>query len=404
MAFIFRLLKTWWQVLGNRLVAVRLRPAPAETVAITLVEPEVPPEPSSQLPDLSEPASAPKRRVKRDEVLDPVWHFKASILDRLDEFFSCVKRVRRHDPYSYKLLSKTGLAIPADAYFNPDHPDTRAAVRNSQYSFGGMLMTAVEEDDRRIHASFMYFHKLTRPSRVEGFRGAVYALTVVYDNRASLRHWRSDWTLPLTCYIGVTPDGEMRLLKQPVEMTSQIRSKSGKHCKRREFTLRSHHWQYPLWVQESASDRETTPNDWATGLLAMALVTYAATISKIVIRVKREGCVAAFGIDVKRGKYFFADRDVELARDGRKKRIFHSVVAHDRQIGQNRVTRVRDHYRGLRDFMWNAYEVHIVWPKFSNLLKFDKPARYLDDLPASQRDKYVVEEEAGRILAETLSS
>jgi hypothetical protein len=123
-----------------------------------------------------------------------------------------------------------------------------------------------------------------------------------------------------------------------------------------------------------------------------------------VIRAKKEGCIAAFGIDVKRGKYFFADREVELATDGRKKRIFHSVIAHDRHIGQNRTTRVRDHYRGLRDFNWNGYGIHIVWPKHSGVLEFDKPARYEEDVAVTARSKMVDGQRAGEILANVLES
>jgi hypothetical protein len=129
------------------------------------------------------------------------------------------------------------------------------------------------------------------------------------------------------------------------------------------FMLRQREWRLPQWVLEVADLKKKTPDEWAGGLLRMALATYVEATERIIIRVKKQTDVAAFGIELKRASYFFRDREARaLAADGKRKRIFHSVIRHSRRISETHWTDVRAHFRGLRDFDWNGYAVHIVFP------------------------------------------
>jgi hypothetical protein len=109
MAFILRkLVGLWHFLLGRRLTTLRLS-ARSEQGELTplAIEPRFESEPESVLaiPDAdvdaatmslersTESAVPVRRSIKRE--LAPVWHFKSAILDRLDEFFICVRRVKK---------------------------------------------------------------------------------------------------------------------------------------------------------------------------------------------------------------------------------------------------------------------------------------------------------------------
>jgi hypothetical protein len=162
----------------------------------------------------------------------------------------------------------------------------------------------------------------------------------------------------------------------------------------------------PPWLSQifdQPDDR--TPEDRLTGALAIALLTYHDATDRIIIRVRKDGDVAAFGIELPRARTFFADRSVTaLARDGRRKRIFHSVSAHTRQLAGDRTVDVREHYRGLRTFDWKGYAVHIVLPSNGFVMKFDGASRYFEDVSETRRPHYVGNAETGAKIAAVLST
>jgi hypothetical protein len=79
------------------------------------------------------------------------------------------------------------------------------------------------------------------------------------------------------------------------------------------------------------------------------------------ISMKKGGLATVMNVDIVRTPYFFSDRD-HVVVDSVKKRIFHVVQTHERDIGDGRSTYVRTHFRGLRRFTWNGYEITITAP------------------------------------------
>lgn len=346
-----------------------------------------------------------KRRRSDLEEESTLWHFRSSILDRLDEYFVCIRRLRRHDSDSYDLFSRTGFSISADMFFRGDHEQNRAAFRNAtnRWSFGGFFFPRTEEiQTAGIVPSFIYFRKLNRPSIAERFNGDVYSLTLIYDDRQLSEHWRSKFSYPVTCHIGVDAEGNTRLLRERVQTVSEIKTHR-KHGRSDKLRLRMYSWQYPSWLFYAGIDHDKSPETFATDILVMALVTHVRSMEKIIVRVKRDGLVAAFGIELSRAKYFFADRDMSaLAADGKRKRIFHSVIAHARTLSTGAVTSVRFHYRGLRHFDWNGYGIRIVFPENNRLVAYPTPARYEEDIKVAQIPEWCTSKGAGKIIAEAL--
>jgi hypothetical protein len=343
----------------------------------------------------------PKRRSKPDPAT--TWHFRTSILDRLDEYFVCLQRLRRCDPDSYKFFSQIGFSIPQylsrpDRNFLRDTAATRAA-------WGGVLFSQGDKrpnEDACIWPSFLYFRKLRRPSAVEPFRGDVYHIVALYDQRDVAKHWRSRLLFPVEYHLGIDKAGETHLLKE--RFFERLAIEPGRRGGRRStrFRLRTQQWHWPNWLPAFAADNGTTAEDYARDMFAMILANHLSASSKLIVRVRKDNRVAAFGIDVKRTKYFFADRELTaLATDGKRKRIFHSVRAHPRATLVHK-PEVCAHYRGLRQFDWQGYAIAIVHPTAAdNLMSWTAPAIYEEDLKPSD-GRGVSSEEFGRVVDESL--
>jgi hypothetical protein len=397
---IYRWLRTRFWGRPEPLQLARLAPPRPVPVVLTATAPAL-----AVAPDPEPPARDPEPPLRRQFVHDtgPLqvhWHFKTAILDRLDEYFVCLQRLRRHDRDSYALFSQVGLAIPADCYLNWENPNKAAWALSSpeRPGHGGILLGGVDSDRAFMYPSLIYFRKIRYPVGVERAHGDVYELTALYDNRQAAYRWTADFAAPLRCHFVVERDHTVRLLREHCCVERVIERHSGRQ--RERFTLTAHRWQVPEWTQWMAEDHGG--RDVPRMLFIMALGTYQEAIQRIVVRVRRGEMVAAFGIDLPRAKYFFADRALDVARDGRRKRIFHAVVEHDRQV-RTKTTRVRAHYRGSRHFEWQGSHIDITYPGRERLMRLPFASRDLATVPEEARFRFDDSARAGAKISAALS-
>jgi len=331
------------------------------------------------------------------------WSFRHTILERLDEYFICIRRLRRHDPSAYQLFRKIGFTVASGWYAAGDHPENRERLKAlPRLSFGGVLVATDTDTPNAVLPSFLYFRRLIRPSLVQSFRGDVYALSFIFDDRSVAAHWASRMQVVVECHIGMSHDGTLALLKERVEQVHEFDTHS-RGTKRHRLRRTSHHWDYPQWIKDAGAKHSKSPNDWATEMFVTTMLTHGLAINKFIIRARKGECVAAFGIALERAKTFFRDRDKTLvARDGKRKRIFHSVRAHTRMISTSQTADVRAHYRGLRTFDWCGYGMHIVLPEHTGVMKFESPGKYLTDIAPSRRHQYLEDGQVGEQLAEIM--
>ena len=84
--------------------------------------------------------------------------------------------------------------------------------------------------------------------------------------------------------------------------------------------------------------------------------------------VKKDGERITFAVDKSLTKKYFADRDKTIKTpSGQNKKIVHFVKAHDRDYG-GKITKVREHIRGLNSFSWKGYQCLVSAPEFQGLV------------------------------------
>jgi hypothetical protein len=95
--------------------------------------------------------------------------------------------------------------------------------------------------------------------------------------------------------------------------------------------------------------------------VAVTLWTYeSGNASMIQVRASKNGVSTLINVNVEQTPEFFNDRE-DVIVDGIKKRIFHIVRPHERQL-VDKTALVHLHFRGLRKFIWNGYEIEISVP------------------------------------------
>lgn len=354
---------------------------------------------------------------------DFAWRFRSTILDKLDEYFVCMDRLRRHDPDAYALFSRVGFVMSADAYVNPESEANKPII-SAPAGLGGILCPWLENEDpdKTMHPSFCYFQRIHHPLRVQPWDGPVYSFTAIFDDRAKATRWRrTGLSVPVSCHIGIAADGTLHVLKELLTSSHSVPMK-GKHARGGDRDFRGRRcdavlkmtvntWDIPAWVTELGMETPAwkdgnDPTGYAKWLFGCCVGTHSKVLDHVIVRAIRRKVCAAFAVDLSAAKRFFRDRDTTvLAADGRRKRIFHSVRAHDRALSDGRHLQVKQHFRGTRNFDWKGSRIHIVFPKRQEVMRVNGlAANYLEDIPKAKRRNYRDQVELGGIIAKLVES
>lgn len=306
------------------------------------------------------PVAKPKPVVDAGEVYGR-FHFRGDILDQLPLYFKYLRRMRRIDPDAYALYSQIGAHIhPVDATWHREESSAwfRAGHRPS---FGCVSFCAPDNehaDGKWIGIKFAYFQKFRRwkqgvapqPTRTGE---QIYEVTGYFDEASDKKLGASG--VPVQFYVGVSPDGSIRPLKQREW--------------RKIGPAVEHLWRYPTMLQHWARDNQRPIENITIGLFLA--VAYGIESAETGLRVfaRKGGLTASFTIGMERTAYFFRDRDLEINDKGTRKKIFHIVRTHKRIVAGGHETYVKSHFRGERRFTWNGARVVITVPgKHHNLL------------------------------------
>jgi hypothetical protein len=247
------------------------------------------------------------------------------------------------------------------------------------------LSTPLDQKDDKIYPGFMFAIKHRKlPWNVENKAGTPYQFGVAFRDKKLF--WMYSWVV-------VKADGSFEFCKEHQNKFVSIKKNGkylGSYCKKvfeeaeliRDLNEEGHQGELTLknsfracfnwWINRQ--DR------WS-------------------VAVKKGGDRVTFSVDRSLTKKYFADRDKTVKTvNGQTKKIIHYVRGHDRNYN-GKITKVKEHIRGLNSFTWKSYSCLVTAPEFQTL-----PTAQFDVAPEEKEQwerGYVSASRVGKLLAET---
>lgn len=359
---------------GLLLIAGRFaQPKNSQTRAV--LKPEPKPEPVAQKPVAAVPEllSVPaKKRVR---------NFAEQVLDELPHYMEVADLLRKKSPQDYHIINSVGAQLLAGhswAHMIPDlaHSTTLSPWWHNNRPAHGATMFSVgrhaHEHELREQAAWPRIFVFDRfkgfESWVQRFPGDHYKVTIVWE-------WHGKLVLD-NYAVAITASGKIVILNIRQRMRQQIR-----HKKRDQgvlgpivtSTITHQHWGLPEPLIEWARESDQDPHSFLARLFVLCCNTFeVANYEPIRVSIEKNHLRATINLPFEDPVTFFADRDITASVNGQRKRIFHIVRTHIRRNG----TRVPSHFRGLREFTWHGYNIHITVPEWHHrsLAEFDVAA------------------------------
>jgi hypothetical protein len=356
--------------------------------------------------------------AKEDVEQQGTFYFRGTILDQLETYFKLLRRFKRADRDAYDLYSQIGATISTGKMLNViwELP-AFWHDREKRPAFGCMFFGPDSTPDLCC-PQFFYFNKVRHNPSLQQFDGDIYEVVLYFDDLENNPRWMRECGATVGMHFGVDAASKITLLKskQIRHTTVDYRGTAnygGKTRKVRSSESIPHTtWDYPerlydLWKGHKSRSSsifrpETSMEEWFCSLfLPIAAQHVAAAETGVRVQVRAQNNDAAiFCIEPKRTAYFFRDRKAVVSERGTKKRIFHVVKPHRRELAGGRVRYVKMHFRGLRQFEWNSYRVTITVPGLHHLPMMEfTPASFTLPEDAAAPNSVIDQRELGGMLS-----
>jgi len=281
------------------------------------------------------PVKARVPRKKKEKSHHGAHYYLGDLLDRMEMAFEDMRVLRAACPDAYRLASRLGVNIVSSDYgfYNQIEPYFLRSLPSQVCAYVGY--TGDESSDF-VPCRFIVMQKHKRPVNVELRPGVVIyevAMTYKFDGKACAGSF----------HVAINQNGDVAPLKE-------CRPKY-----HRKSRLARMEWSYSEHLSDLASDNSMSIEQLAHNLVAHASSAQLASEQGLSVRVEKGKNRLAFSVDMLRTPYFFQDRQKVVNENGRTKPILHIVRAHRRKNGKV----VKSHWRGLREFQWNGYNVKI---------------------------------------------
>jgi hypothetical protein len=342
-----------------------------------------------------------KKEWRRREISLGLWGSFSDILDCLDGYFDTMRIFKSRDPETYALYEKIGGSVISEkAFWVNDTELTPAWRAGSRPSFAFVHFPFVNEDRRKQSADgiplrAVYFTKIKKPWDVQRTNGDSYQVTIFYNGSGRY----SNRTLLVTFYLAVDGDGGLRLLKSKAPRM-KVMPKSGG-----SFYVQE--WAVPQCLTALAAEQKVTVDEYAKRVMCILVHASEASNSGLLVRVKKKGITAAFGIDMLSTPQFFRNRDKTVTVNGKRKKIFHIVRTHKRKMADGTTKNINTHFRGERFFHWFGYSVSVTMPGLhhKDVASFQAGALHLSpEEYAASTERLVTMGEVGSTMAAMMES
>lgn len=336
--------------------------------------------PEPQLPAIIEPpAAAPlpeaTPRPPPNEDLD--YTALRHLLDQLPHCRRLLQRLRKIDRDSFEFHRRMGARLLPEL-FKGERRVIRRALRgeflNSLPGTGLILHTYLtdkfddDDGDPQSLGTYIYFDKQARTPWHALNQLAIERQLAIYRVTVA---WAHDWRRrPIGYQYSVCVDRDGDVLVLPERVTRRQTLPSGDLLHHRAvdlpYFLRTHFEDRVDWHKKHGRQFwDRTPEEFGAGNFISAANSYLSTTEHLQITAETHGISLTFSVSEKNAPRFFRERDIMLASDGRRQRIFHAVEAHQRTLRSGKVIDVAAHYRGARKFTWKGEHIRIDPPEQS---------------------------------------
>jgi hypothetical protein len=257
-------------------------------------------------------------------------------------------------------LRKLGAHIPEDGIMG-SKDDVRSFLIeknlvNAKHKPAMFLISAgnTKDVDGTLKCMFGIKHKKL-PWHVKRVEGTPYVFGMAHKFMDNL-FWIYAWVV-------ITPDNkvvlcdEMRL--KPVKVLNK-----GTYM-RKEVGMPE--------LAYSLNDGDVPKDEVVKAAFVFAFNYWVKRADRWSVSVSHRGERLTFGVDKENTKKYFANRDKSVKTEsGRTKKIVHFVNEHERMV-KGKVSKVREHIRGLSVFDWSGYKCVVTAPEFhyAASIKFD---------------------------------
>jgi len=359
------------------------------------------------------PGTKPMRRESRYKDVEEAgqWYFKRDILELLDEYMLCIKRMKKTDPDGYKLYSKLGAAIIPRRTLLYCKTTPRWKDRKLMPAFGAISILGEPEKWDWYHMKLGYIRRLDRvPATVEPSNGQLYEVTLFHTNVIDDRKFNK---YSQNFFVSVKEDGTVRPLRYRHRKTYSIHHRDGdsradKKKKGGAYTHRGYYaWTYGPFLNDLRMKDNgfmETVEEKAEVVFSMIATTFEHTSAALRVSARKKGITATWGVDLLRTPYFFDERDHTYTDSGHKHRIFHIVRTHPRVLKDGTTVYVKSHFRGKRKFEWGGYKIVISMPEthHADMLNANFGGHIYDEDEDTPPVKWMYEDEAAKIIGKRL--
>lgn len=329
---------------------------------------------------------------KESRYLDEIWQdlvenerdkedSLSDLLDRLDDAFASIRMpeskhswpMRRTDVAA---LKKLGPFVPDvwrsvsgdrdDSLINPNGLPSLAVAHfiSSRIQEESKKNGEGKEGQGKIFPRFIFAIKHERlPEGVERYAGTPYMFGVAFcmtdEPGEDKQHERIWW---VWCWVVVSKSGRVIIPNEKRDITHRVLRRRKNHDGRRQETFTTRNWysqSLARFHDDAGKEADERTKKWLCAEFKTLIVWWRSRSKSWSVSANKLGQRMTFCIGQRRAVTYFRNRDrTALASDGKRKRILHIVREHIRSTGSV----VKQHVRGIADFVWNGYECHITAP------------------------------------------
>lgn len=269
------------------------------------------------------------------------------LLDQLEKYDRLWRYMKRSDRDAFRLFQSVGCRMLAQSsllstastlrYWEGDLP-----------AFGMFAMVPDDySDDDRIYPKIWYFHRhKVAPSGIQPSSGAIYSVGL-FIQEDGLKECEKGVVGGF--FVAIQPDGSVRILKQLDTGVQYNNRNSFKWVPRKRYV---YPWTAAMFA-ETWMERDGYP-DIDAAWSPMINLMFAAVLQPtggVQVRASKGSSTALIALTDNDAKLVFPARE----RETKGRRIWHYNRGWTDRLGRV----VPGHFKGLRDFDWKGWKIHI---------------------------------------------